>query len=47
LGDPTVSRHRQDEVPKVGYILEMDGDLEKATADMAMFKKIYATFRPT
>ena len=32
---------------KVGFFLDMNGDLDDATADKVMFKRIYATFRPT
>ena len=32
---------------KVGFFLDMYGDLENATADKALFKKFYGTFRPT
>ncbi len=32
---------------KVGYGIDMYGDLENAIADKALFKKIYTTFRPT
>lgn len=32
---------------KVGFFIDMTGDLENATPDKALFKKIYATWRPT
>ena len=32
---------------KVGFFLDMTGDLDDAAADKVMFKGIYATFRPT
>lgn len=31
---------------RAGYLIDMDGDLDAAAADKALFKKIYLTFRP-